>query len=760
MRANIKENKANKILISACTITKNEEKNIETSIKSYRKFVDEIIVVDTGSTDRTVEIAKRLGAKVINFKWCNDFAKAKNCALDDAMGDWIIFLDADESFGGGTAKNIRKSVVYANNNKKNFIVCMMDNINIDIDNRLIASNRTVRIFKKGCRYRYPIHEELYSPKDPIDAVLFNKDTLYINHTGYSKHIINDKGERNLRLILDAIKTAETPLRKNNYYFYLSDAYLSIGDYENSAITGKKFINGVKENNYPLQDIHRRIFSNIYRSEEKIGTDPEDMRELVDDYIATFPDYIDAEYTHATNDFNVQQFDEGEKHLLKTLENFDKQIVNVDTALSGQKHSVYNTMGIIKEAQFKTNEAVEYFFKAFNEKVDNANSIFNLLRMVKDYPQEELTKFCRSLYENKPKHVKTQVLAGIISNYMNAQMLECYASLMVDQKNNVLDSEITAYLLIGQEKYAEAAKLFQISKRLDSTKDVEKNEVMCAVLSKDEKLINDVKNDVTPAVRFIFGLEELAEDYEFKFADLNDCTAVIVQLTRIGKNEEAVNIITELCKRLDNNNIITLTRLLIKHFCFNMALFAAKQASLIPDSYYFQGYCLYRQAKFNQAEDLLLLAKKGGCRRGAVDYLINNCREFKKKLNITQDYEKAKILKKNIEENIENQDYMTALNKLDELFSKFETDAESYTLQAVLMFYTGLYKDAAISVECGLLKDKKNPDLLMNAGYIYDKLGESKLSIKMFTQALKYSNDETTRMTIKEILETTKQTVNR
>jgi glycosyltransferase involved in cell wall biosynthesis len=84
------------IKISACTITKNEEKNIARSIESYKNYVDEIIIVDTGSTDNTVEIAKSLGAKVIEFKWINDFAAAKNCALDVAKGDWILFLDADE----------------------------------------------------------------------------------------------------------------------------------------------------------------------------------------------------------------------------------------------------------------------------------------------------------------------------------------------------------------------------------------------------------------------------------------------------------------------------------------------------------------------------------------------------------------------------------------------------------------------------------------------------------------------------------------
>ena len=98
------------IKLSACTITKNEALNIGKSIDSYKDYVDEIIVVDTGSIDETIEIAESKGAKVLKFEWKNDFSAAKNFALDHASGDWIIFLDADEWFDGDTAKNIRAAI--------------------------------------------------------------------------------------------------------------------------------------------------------------------------------------------------------------------------------------------------------------------------------------------------------------------------------------------------------------------------------------------------------------------------------------------------------------------------------------------------------------------------------------------------------------------------------------------------------------------------------------------------------------------------
>ena len=89
--------------ISACYITKNEEKVLDRSLRSLCHQVDEIIVVDTGSTDRTKEIAAGYGARIYDFHWQGDFAAARNEAIRYATGDWIIFLDADESFAGNVS---------------------------------------------------------------------------------------------------------------------------------------------------------------------------------------------------------------------------------------------------------------------------------------------------------------------------------------------------------------------------------------------------------------------------------------------------------------------------------------------------------------------------------------------------------------------------------------------------------------------------------------------------------------------------------
>ena len=82
--------------LSLCMIVKNEEKLLPGCLESAKDFVDEIIIVDTGSTDKTIEIAKQYNAKIYEHPWENNFSKHRNQSISYATSDWILYLDADE----------------------------------------------------------------------------------------------------------------------------------------------------------------------------------------------------------------------------------------------------------------------------------------------------------------------------------------------------------------------------------------------------------------------------------------------------------------------------------------------------------------------------------------------------------------------------------------------------------------------------------------------------------------------------------------
>src|ERR1700677_2356118 len=97
--------------LSLAMIVKNEARCLARCLRSVKQVVDEIVIVDTGSKDDTVKIATEFGGKISQFDWINDFSAARNFALDQTGGDWILVLDADEFASDALGKEIREFIL-------------------------------------------------------------------------------------------------------------------------------------------------------------------------------------------------------------------------------------------------------------------------------------------------------------------------------------------------------------------------------------------------------------------------------------------------------------------------------------------------------------------------------------------------------------------------------------------------------------------------------------------------------------------------
>lgn len=233
--------------ISACAIVKNEAKNIARWLANMRQIADEIIVVDTGSTDGTLDILGKAGIKPYHFAWCNDFAAAKNYAIQQATGDWIVFLDADEYFDAKSVQCFRAEMArYHRNKKMGAIMCQLVNIDADNRNKMISTMIQVRIFRnsKYIRYKNPVHEQLVT--EPGKYIMQKNFSLQIMHTGYSASIVRAKAERNLPILKQKEKLASSQHEKGEIYLFLMDAYNCLGDYENVRQYAKKAIEAKAE----------------------------------------------------------------------------------------------------------------------------------------------------------------------------------------------------------------------------------------------------------------------------------------------------------------------------------------------------------------------------------------------------------------------------------------------------------------------------------------------------------------------------------
>lgn len=226
--------KARALKISACYIVKNEAKNLAKSIKSLKNQVNEIVVVDTGSTDNTIVVARKLGARVYSFPWQDDFSKARNFALSKAKGDWLILLDADEYFTAKTAGNIRQVIRQAQ--QADGLLIQM--VNYDVDKAEIQDYfyqlRIVRN-QQGLHYEGKIHEELkLSDGKSMKFFRIPPEMLEIYHTGYASSVSRQKLERNLKLLQQAVDNGQSEVDLARYF---CDCYLGLGDMEKCTYYG-------------------------------------------------------------------------------------------------------------------------------------------------------------------------------------------------------------------------------------------------------------------------------------------------------------------------------------------------------------------------------------------------------------------------------------------------------------------------------------------------------------------------------------------
>lgn len=167
--------------LSVCLIVKNEEQNLPTLLASLRALPCELVVVDTGSTDRSVALCEEAGAKVIRAEWGNDFAAARNVGLDQATGRWIVWFDADDKLPPEAAARISALARRAPDRAFSFVVKNSREVSQDG-----TSFSQVRMFPNQPRLRFvgQVHEQMYPALAAARIPVEETDVLVL-HTGYA-----------------------------------------------------------------------------------------------------------------------------------------------------------------------------------------------------------------------------------------------------------------------------------------------------------------------------------------------------------------------------------------------------------------------------------------------------------------------------------------------------------------------------------------------------------------------------------------------
>ena len=342
--------------ISACVIVKNEECNLRTWLKQMQDLADEMIVVDTGSTDSSREIAEQGGAKVYIHSWQNDFAAAKNAALEHASGDWVLFLDADEYFSEETKNNIRPYLLTLDNKKEiQAIFCTLINIDADNNNDCISIIESLRIFRRDPRIFFigEVHEHVVFDGRPLNIIRAETD-IEIYHTGYSRGIVRRKFERNLQILLDNIeKFGEKP----SDYLYLADCYYGLEDYEKAREYAKKAIQKKVLALGNETGVYRRLIDSTILG----GYDKKEVMAAIDFALMKFPALPEFHWNKGQYLFEQKDYCRAESYLKKGLQLFKNAKREIDKgSLAGRVNLLYYTLGKLAALKENFGEAIEYY----------------------------------------------------------------------------------------------------------------------------------------------------------------------------------------------------------------------------------------------------------------------------------------------------------------------------------------------------------------------------------------------------------------
>ncbi|MFT4034426.1 MAG: glycosyltransferase [Patulibacter sp.] len=307
--------------ISLCMIVRDEEEMLPRCLAAVHGHVDEIVIVDTGSRDRTVEIAESFGATVLHHEWTGDFSEARNIGLNAATGDWFVWLDADEIFAEGQGARLRE---LAGRTWRECFRMEMVHFLGDADDGEQALHAPLKMFRNRPEYRFRdrIHEQIgYALPGYLLNERFEQVDVRIEHYGYLGHVRRDrsKADRNLTLLRSQLDSgADQPF----LHYNLGSEYSAIASNEAQAQALHHFRvayqlliaeGNVLRNGYLPSLLHR--FVRALRKHQAWG----ELEQVCEFVHATLPDFTDVYFEQALAAIDRADFDRGRELLMHCLE---------------------------------------------------------------------------------------------------------------------------------------------------------------------------------------------------------------------------------------------------------------------------------------------------------------------------------------------------------------------------------------------------------------------------------------------------------
>lgn len=407
------------IFLSQCMIVKNEEANIARALSWGKGVVDEQVVVDTGSTDRTAEIAEAMGARVCHFAWIDDFSAAKNFAIEQAKGRWIALLDADEFFSAEDAKKLREYLIQLEGTPYGQLVTAW--IHLDNQGKIMASGTQVRVFRNApyLRYHRRIHELIFSTDAVRGKRVDATRELAIFHTGYGKKESGKKtaANRNLRLIE---KELEEHPDSPDMLGYLGDEYYSRKKNQEAEEAYLRAISLMPKEIWEYDVRSTMTFTKLLEILLARECSLEEFESVYHEARERFPKEGDFDYLAGAFFMNRKEWGRARKHLEQALSTLEQNgNIARSMLLFGQLDRAYKMLALCCYRMKDRKGCVSYACALLGQDRYQADALHLLLRVFYEEGKEEgkeketavqVQEFLGKLYDSSLKD-RLFMLAG-------------------------------------------------------------------------------------------------------------------------------------------------------------------------------------------------------------------------------------------------------------------------------------------------------------------------------------------------------------
>ena len=368
-------------LLSCAMMVKNEEEFLAEALISVKDVVDEIVVVDTGSSDRTVEIAEQHGAKVFHYRWQDDFSDARNETIRRSIGQWVLILDADErlQIDKQHIVNLRKGLRnYLQGGP--YIGVSVNVVNTHLDGTVMNSLPSLRFFPRceEISYRNRVHNQINLADDEAEMELKVCDFVSIQHLGYDP-IVYEKRKKSARSLPLIQKQLEDEPDNMVYKFYEGREFVILKEPAKAVESLEAAVLGILEGKHGYFSETMKTLLTAY---EQVNAAPERILVFTEMAIEKAPEQPDFYLFQGFAQRNINKNTEAIESLIEALDRWDNFVITEvsqsNPIIEQRLWLAHHTLGELLWEAERFTEAHEHYVKAVDTGLPKDHYSWNTL----------------------------------------------------------------------------------------------------------------------------------------------------------------------------------------------------------------------------------------------------------------------------------------------------------------------------------------------------------------------------------------------